>query len=549
MFSVAILMGVYSYLIFTLGLLHQLNEAIIFAATIIFFFLFVLLHRKLLLKSPKHFYVWLTTNLKQGPALAKTALLLIILQVATNLIGALGPEIAFDALWYHLTLPKMYLESHSISFIPGGLLYYSAMPKLTEMLYVVALAFGTEILAKLIHFSFGILTLIALYRVSRKFFTHKEALLVLVIFYSNLVVAWQSITAYVDLTRTFYELLALWGFVNFVEKKERKWLMLLALMVGFAISTKLLSIGSLFIFVVIIFAILFHHPRSPFGHLGGVMKVLAYLLVALFVPLPWLIFSYVNTGNPMYPFFTKIYEIGFDMSLVNPVRFVKDIWSLFLYSADPINPLYIIIVPLLLMLFKKFDTRLKWISLYSLLALLIWYITPRTGGGRFILPYLPAFSILAVATVKHISEDWFKKFLIMVIIFASVLSIGYRFLANKKYIPVILGIQSKDEFLSKNLNFSFGDFYDTDGYFAGTIKPNDKVLTYGIHNLYYVYFPFIHESYVKPGDAFNYILVQYGELPDRFKNTPDGTKGWKLMYENDRTQVKLYSERGNMWIY
>ena len=41
-------------------------------------------------------------------------LFLVVLQVSINLIGVLGPELAFDALWYHLTLPKIYLEKHSL---------------------------------------------------------------------------------------------------------------------------------------------------------------------------------------------------------------------------------------------------------------------------------------------------------------------------------------------------------------------------------------------------------------------------------------------------
>jgi len=84
------------------------------------------------------------------------------------------------------------------------------------------------------------------------------------------------------------------------------------------------------------------------------------------------------------------------------------------------------------------------------------------------------------------------------------------------------------------LNFKFGDFYDIDGYFAKKIKPTDMVLIYGIHNLYYVNFPFIHESYLKKGDWFNYILIGEGMIPKRYSN-------WQLIYQNDISRVKLYA--------
>ena len=121
-------------------------------------------------------------------------------------------------------------------------------------------------------------------------------------------------------------------------------------------------------------------------------------------------------------------------------------------------------------------------------------------------------------------------------------SIAYRFGANLKYIPVVLGKESKTEFLSNHLNFSFGDFYDVDGYFAKKIKANDTVLLYGLHNLYYIDFPFIDSSYIRKGDKFNYVAVQGDNLPERFKS-------WNLIYYNRKTHVKLYSMGGLKWTY
>jgi hypothetical protein len=115
-------------------------------------------------------------------------------------------------------------------------------------------------------------------------------------------------------------------------------------------------------------------------------------------------------------------------------------------------------------------------------------------------------------------------------------------LANSKYIPVILGKETKSQFLTKNLNFSFGDFYDIDGYFQKNIKPSDKVLLYGFHNLYYVNFPFVDSSFVKMGDKFNYIAVQNSIIPIRFSD-------WKQIYYNKITKVGLYSKERKIWVY
>lgn len=518
MFTLALLIGIYSYIIFLLGLLGLFYRETIVSTSIIYLLIVFFLIRKQLnvciLKNN------LVSFIRRTSRLELVLFSFLLIQSVVNLIGVLGPELGFDALWYHLTLPKIYLQNHSIFYVPGGLLYYSAMPKLTEMLYVIGLAFGSEIFAKLIHFSFGILSLVALYKLSRKFLSKTFSLLVLVLFYSNLVVGWMSVTAYIDLARTFFEIMALWGFINWLERKEKKWLITSAVLLGLAISTKLLALGSLLIFAILIMIF----TRK-------IADVLIYCFCALFISFPWLIFSYIHTENPVYPFFTNIYPVKFNLNLINPLSL-----------SDPISPLYVIFLPVALALYKKFKLPLRLIILYSFIALVIWYLTPQTGGGRFILPYLPAFSILTVVIIKMITQIKLRDVFIWLIITLSLFSIFYRGVANSKYISVILGKETKAKFLSNHLNFSFGDFYDTDGYFAGKIKQEDMVLLYGFHNLYYINFPFIDSSYVKKGDRFNYIAVQDTLLPKRFSY-------WNLIYYNSTTKVKLYSLGGIKWTY
>lgn len=533
MFAFAILIGIYSYFIFALGLLGILYKPYIFLLTIIYILTQIYFYRSkiriYLLKSFEKLKIIqrLNVNLFRNNKVPIVILSLLGLQIIVNFIGTLGPELSFDALWYHLTLPKIYLNKHFVDYIPGGLLYYSTIPKLTEMLYVATLTFGDEIFAKITHFFFGIFSLIALFYLSRKFLSKILSLLVLLFFYSNLVVGWLSITAYVDLTRTFFETMALWGFINWWEKGEKKWLVESGIMLGLAISVKLLSLGSLLIFALLI-VFYFLNKISNFKNL--ITCLMVYLFISLLIPFPWFLFSFVHTGNAIYPFFSNLYSVKINFSLINPLNL-----------SDPISPLYVILLPIGFLFFKKQKLKLKVISLYSILAILVWLLTPNTGGGRFILPYLPAFSILSLAAIKIVSHRIKITFLIF-IIFLSLFSISYRFVANLRYIPFILGKETKAHFLSNHLNFSFGDFYDTDGFFAKTIKSRDKVLLYGFHNLYYVNFPFIDSSFVKKGDIFNYIAVLGNNPPDRFKI-------WNLIYFNDKTNVKLYSIGGVKWVY
>lgn len=521
MFTLAILIAIYSYTIFFLGISGWLYPSVILPISVLFILIgfFLLRSKKPILKQ-----------LSQFTFFSKILLFLLLGQALVNFIGALGPELAFDALWYHLTLPKLYLQHHQIIHFPGWLLNYSTMPKLTEMLYTVALMFGNEIVAKCIHFTFGILVLIAVYKIARKFLNQEWSLLTTVVFYSNLVVGWMSITAYIDLTRTFYELLTFWAFLLFSEKKERKYLFLSAIFMGLTISTKLIAAGSLLIYIPLLISVF--GIRKNFRKTA--IYVITFVFIVFLIPLPWFLFSYVHTGNPIYPIFTGYSPSLSFLQLLNPINFIRESWRVLLFADDPISPIYLMMLPLILALITKFKKHEKIVFIYSFLGFLVWYITPRTGGGRFILPYLPAFSLVVTLSISKLKDQTLVKICTTGIIVVALISIGYRSLANTKYLPIILGKQTKADFLSKNLYFSFGDFYDVDGYFAKTIKQTDRVLIYGIHNLYYVNFPFIHESFLKPGDKFNYILVSNDQLPQKYSN-------WRLIYQNNKSGVKLYA--------
>lgn len=526
MFEFAFLTGIYSYIIFFLGIFHLLSRNLIFVVTA-FFILGVFLY----IFNKKYAYFRNLKNLKLDK-FSKILLLIISFQAVVNLIGVLGPEISFDALWYHLTLPKLYLQNNLIFHIPGGLLYYSDMPKNMEMIYIAALSFGNEIFAKFFHYIFGLLALVATYKLSRKFFDKNISLISSLIFYSSLVIGWQSITAGVDLTRTFFEIVALYKLIEWFEKKQLKHLIFSALMLGFSISIKSVALSSLLIFVSFIAAYeLLNKTRVT----GIVRDIFTFSLISLLISLPWFLFSYLNTGNPFYPLFDSRFVFNYTNNILNTI-------SLFTSSADPISPVYLILFPLIIFYFKNYSKTLKLLVFFSLTSVIIWYFTSAIGGSRFYLPYLPVLSVSVAGVFKYIKSDKLKNYLIFLILLVSLSSIGYRFLANTKYIPVILGEESKSEFLTKNLNFDYGDFYDTDGFFKKHIKNTDTVLLYGFHNLYYINFNFIDSSWAKKGNMFNYIAVQNGKLPEKFSS-------WKEIYYNTTTRVKLYSNGGKIWEY
>lgn len=398
-------------------------------------------------------------------------LFLIFLAAGVNFIGAFGPELGFDALWYHLTIPKIYLALQQIKFIPGGLLYYSAMPKLGELLYLV---FGAnDTFAHLINWSFGIGTIIVIRKISKNW-------LAPLIFYATPIVGWLSGSAYIDLIRTFFEVLA---FYMIIKHKY----ILAGIAVALAVGTKTFALGSIPILLIIIFL-----------KRGNILK---FLIPAILLSAPWFIVSYIWTGNPLYP----IGSLPVSYTIPSPL----DLWKLFTTSSDPISPIFLIIFPFIIT------------KPYVFLTALLWLFIPRTDWGRFILPYLPVWAVYASQTLRN------KKFLIYIVVFISIVNIGYRIMAQQKIIPYLLRLESKEEYLCNNLDFNTSVFVDCDGWFKEHIQNTDLVLVKNVHNLYYINFPFVHESWYN-NEPITHILT-YNKLLDK-----------KLVYENGITGMRLY---------
>lgn len=536
MFAFAILIGVYSYFIFILGVLHLLYPVSVVIVTLLWSIGVIGWYRKdiqvLVHKiGTRHIHI------PKFSHFSKICIFLLLSLWSINLVGALAPEISFDALWYHLTIPKIFINNNSFFFIEGGLYYYSLMPKVIDLLYIPSLMLGSDTGAKLIHYTFGLLTLLALYQISRRFLSLPLTLFVLVVFSSNLVVAWESTTAYIDLGRTFFEVMAVYGVVLFLQEKKSLWLIESAIMLGLAVSTKLVAILSLPIFILLLIYIFKDDLKK------AVMACMQYSVITLLIPVPFFIFSLINSGTPIYPLFTEYYPTVIEKGITSLPQILHDYWILLVKAADPINPLYLISAPLLFFVYPRLKRDERIFVIYGIFSMLVWLITPRTGGGRFILPYLPVFSLLVGLIVKKIPSTILKSALVGIGVLVAGTTIGYRFLASNAEVKVLTGDISKTEYIKENLNFAYGDFYDVDGRLSQLFDSDDTVLVYGIHNLYYADFQFIHESYSKPGDEFNYILAPLDmKLPDRFY-------AWNLVYTNSVSNIAVYSQGGNTWVY
>ncbi|HUJ08730.1 MAG TPA: glycosyltransferase family 39 protein [Verrucomicrobiae bacterium] len=223
---------------------------------------------------------------------AKFMIVCVVAAAALNFAGALTPPFEYDTLEYHLGALADYQRAGHIVFLPHN--FYSNLPQLTEMLYLLAMSVTSDIAAKLLHWIFGVLGAFATYSVARRLWSRNVALTAAALFYCTPFVQDLSQTARVDLATAFFATLALGALIVWSEQpSEENWIWLSALCVGGAVATKWTAIP-----VVLFSAMVFAAVVGKSFRLPAIICLTCFVFVV-----PWLVKNWLLAGNPVYPLF------------------------------------------------------------------------------------------------------------------------------------------------------------------------------------------------------------------------------------------------------
>ncbi len=209
------------------------------------------------------------------------------------LIMALTPPAHWDGLTYHLVAVQRYLRDGRILAQADN--FYLGLSQNVEMLYGVAIGlFGRDTTAAPIHWGIGLLALIGVAGLTRRFAGHAAAWLAVILLLSayNLwaLMGW----SYIDLGNLLFGTLALIASVRWRETRGRGWIIVMGVILGLAMGVKYTAAGlgvGLGVFLLV------HEPRQILRN-GAVFGIAAALAFGL-----WAVKGTLLYGNPVYPFF------------------------------------------------------------------------------------------------------------------------------------------------------------------------------------------------------------------------------------------------------
>ena len=409
------------------------------------------------------------------------------LLVVSICILALVPPVSKDALVHHLAVPKLYLKHGGIYEIP--FMVFSYYPMNVDLLYMIPLYFGDDIIPKLIHFAFALLTAWLIFGYLKRRSNSTYALFGAIFFLSTPIVLKLSITAYVDLGLIFFSTASLLFLLKWSENAFRlRFLTLSALFCGLAMGTKYNGLTSFFLLTLFT---TFIYAKDAQGSKNGPFKALAYGLVfaaiALLIFSPWMFRNFLWTNNPIYPLYDHWFnpQNGAVKSSVGPFAFRGLIyheswWQIALlplriffqgqdgmpqYFDGKLNP-FLLLLPITAFLVGRHDTRRLKLEKNVLLAFAVLFFAFaffRTDLRiRYISPIIPPLILLSVLGIKNMVDrtrdlraGGFGRlapiFLVSVLIFA--LSLNARYILYQfRYVqpfPYLRGHVSRDAYISK----------------------------------------------------------------------------------------------------
>jgi hypothetical protein len=498
-FASAIGMGALAYLILGIGLVGQLR---LWAALLVLAVLAAIGWREMI-RLARSLGGAAALRFRPGPhgrptsgVIVLAAFLLAVFLL--TLIGALAParDNDYDSLVYHLTMPKVYVRDGSIHPVPW--LTHSNFPFTLEMLYTVGILANDQSLAKLFHWGCGWLAALAVFGFARRWWGSLAGWIGAAIFAAVPLVAWQMMTAYIELGLALYAFLALAALARLGGQEQapaepatpRRWLWVAALMCGWALGVKMLG-GAALIFAIgtQLWALarakiesrksrVESNVESRISNLG-VGRMVLFALIAAAIASPWYIKSYLWTGNPVYPFFYEVFDGKFwtaerarDYTAAQkafgmgsgPLSFLVLPWNLTMHprwffdlpgSLRAFNvyitvfgPVFLAFLPTLI-LTGRVGPGGRLALWFALIFAAIWFML--TQNGRYLVPVLPGLSACAgAAAARLLQRRWLLSS-------AAALVLGLSFLAGlaPAYVlaapaaRVALGLESQTDYLMR----------------------------------------------------------------------------------------------------
>lgn len=397
------------------------------------------------------------------------------LAILLALIQTLTPPFDYDGLMYHLQGPRLFLEAGRIIPIPEN--WFTFYPAAWEMLYMLGMALGSDIFARLITFATMLVFILATYAFGKRFLGSRGGWLSAAIIVGTPMMLFWGGSVYIDLAWSTFQFLAIGLILIWVKKEEGPYLILAGVMQGLALGTKYTAFsGAGILLMVVIWRCTKNNMKKEGLRKGLVKPVFQFGLSALITASPWHIKNLFWTGNPIFPLFfhqdlidpgeLKIwldYLASFGTGtrwydyLLLPITIFSNFqqFSTFIIFWDCPNPglLFTFAYPFVRKNVKKNREVMDVLAIISGLQFIVWMFGSQQN--RFLMPLFPGLSLIASAVIMSFPSrlakiNWSRIISIGIVggLVVCSLVLMVQFIILAKPLHVLLGVEPKPVLIS-----------------------------------------------------------------------------------------------------
>jgi hypothetical protein len=329
------------------------------------------------------------------------------------LADALVPPAAWDEVAYHLAIPKLYIAHGGIRYIP--FIPYSNWPLETEMLSMLGLLLGSDILAHLVSWLALLLLCVAVWAAGRRAFGGAAGLAAAALVATAPMTGALAGVGLVEVPLALFTFLAIAAFLLWLDDGAQANWLLSAIFAGLAASTKMNAAVLAAILGTLVGGIALVGRRTSAWRAAGLFA--SYGLVGFLVVAPWYTKTWLLTGNPFWPFFQEWlgardwdqlgsqYLFGYiriTNTPLDPANWLLNMWrattTTHPFGPPQMNvgwlfrPLILLAVPALFLLPAPERRMARWFAALWLIFYTSWFL--QTHQTRFLMPILPLLALL-----------------------------------------------------------------------------------------------------------------------------------------------------------
>jgi len=324
---------------------------------------------------PGYWYLWII------------GAIIIIILISPILRFPLYPPTGYDATSYHLPCAKYFSEWHAIRFTP--FLRYPVFTINIEMLYTLMMVIYDDIGVQLIQFTCLVVTALSLVAWGKRISSYRAGAFAGAMLIATPQLYMLASVGYIELGLVMFITLAIYAFFNWANCGDDRWLYLSAVFFGLSAGTKYSSL-----FFIVIFGLAALVLGIKRKQLRPWLIFIGLIVVA---GCPWYIRNAVYTGNPVFPFFDRLFGhsiwdekdlpnfvkqmtlFGGGTSLLSfftmPYKLVYHFGSF--VENEPLLKIWLYALPVGIVI-GCFRSYTRWILLVSFLFYIFWFFSAQS---------------------------------------------------------------------------------------------------------------------------------------------------------------------------